>query len=158
MSEEEDWYKKLTGSHFLAVGKATTEWGELEMLIYRYLEWEIPSEGLYKFLVKNMRGFEGRCDLLLHMVRAKVADESRTPDLKRALDTAKNLSRTRNLMAHNPMKFWINDSEIKGEIIHSKNNEETGLDLTAVTDFINSTHEIRHEIMRAMIKATGRCE
>jgi len=156
MNEEDDWFDKMTDSHFLEVGRAATEWGELEMLIYQYLERAISSESLYGFLTKKIRGFEGRCELLLHVVRADVVDKSRTRALEQALATAKKLTEKRNLLAHNPMKFWIDDTEIKGGIIHSRSGNEMGLDLTAVKNFISSTHEVRYEIMNAMIEATGR--
>ncbi len=155
---EDDWYTNLTEEHYLEVGRAVTEWGELEMLIYGYLEKYIPAVGLYEFLAKQMRNFAFRCDLLEVLVKSKAVDETKVQDLVENLKKAKKLADDRNLLAHNPMQFWLNDTntEIVGGIVHSRTGRSANFDLAKVKAFTKEAHELRFAIMNSVLKAMPR--
>jgi hypothetical protein len=158
MDTEGDWYTNLTDEHFLEVGRAVTEWGELEMLVYSYLEEFTPFHSLYEFLAKEMRNFSARCDLLEVLVSAKAQGEDKVQELATQLSRAKALAKDRNLLAHNPIQFWIDetDSKIVGGVVHSRTGKSADFDIARVKEFSYEAHELRFKIMNAVLRAVGR--
>jgi len=151
----DDWLSQLSDDHYLEVGRAVTSWGKIESLIYEYIRQHLHSEDVYNCISSNIRAFDQRCDLMLALAKENARDNSDADELKIVLSKAKTLSKQRNKIAHNPIRFWLSedDSNIVGGIIHSRTGQNTKLDIQSVKNFANSVHELQNEIVDAVRKA-----
>ena len=154
----EDWFSKFSDEHYLEIGKAVSGWGELESLIYEYINKHIDNEILYDFLSKSFRSFTKRQDYLFVLLRAKFGDSEELKKLKNTFNESAKLATRRNDIAHNPMNFWLNDdgTDIVGGIIHGRTQLGVDIDLQAIKTFREEVHTMKFKIMNSIIDVESR--
>lgn len=139
----------MTETHYLetlsaelaqALGEAVWAFSMIEKLTYRYMK-ALSSEPLH--LLMADQSFSARIKLIRHLVdRLTGQDEGKAIAVK-CLNRAVELSRTRNMLAHNPWSIWVDldKSEFVTEI-QKITDENNTLDLVQVREFRDNAREL----------------
>jgi hypothetical protein len=139
-SEQLHHLEKLRLELCQALGEAVWAFSMIEGLTYSYLR-RLSSEPLH--LLMGDQGFGARIKLIRHLVKRLSGQDEEKQRVQGYLNRAEELSRTRNLIAHNPWRIWIDfeASDFRTEI--QKFTDETKkLDLSALREFTRDAQEL----------------
>jgi hypothetical protein len=132
----------------LALGRAIWAFSMIERLTYEYLS-ALSSEPLDVLMGDQM--FKSRIRLMRHLVERLAGQQEEKEFALRQIDKAEKLAETRNVIAHNPWRIWIDfeSKSFKSEIQKYTRKEKT-FDLGRVREFTEDAQECASSLEYAL--------
>lgn len=129
-----------------AIGNGFVAFGAIEWLILICLI-EIPNDRIYESTKKL--GLAQKIDILLEIL--KVHEGDIYDDISLKLKEIKELSKFRNILAHNPLTSIIDDNSDTGfsDVILSLHKDQK-LNLKEVKDFSERSESLANELRKAL--------
>ncbi|OZY87066.1 hypothetical protein CBP51_08795 [Cellvibrio mixtus] len=141
----------LKGNWAAAIGKAFVAFGSIEHITVACLR-EIPSDKIPRTAKSFKLG--QRIEFLLELLESH--SEASFANLSEKLKEVKELSKMRNLIAHNPLLFEVykfdNGSLFHREVIAALHSEKR-ITLSEVEKFASNAETLASELLNASLKA-----
>lgn len=138
--EQAHYLEELRAELSQALGEAIWAFSMVERFTYSYLK-NLSSEPLHELM--DDQSFGVRIRLIRKLIQRLKGQVEQKAIALRCLEKAEKLARTRNMLAHNPWRIWIDfdESKFKSEI-RKVTDETKALDLETVRAFRDDASEL----------------
>jgi hypothetical protein len=134
------------------IGQAILSFGNIEYFTFQALEY-LPNDNIFNSAA--VLSFTQRVDLIIEILKGRKSTAKINHRLITLLEKAKELAKTRNIIAHNPLLIDIYTSK-KGEVsspqICSYLNKKRMVTYQTLVDFIKKVEAVAEELNAEFIK------